>query len=68
MRFSCTEKKSGSILNFTGAKNLAKSSDALELECDILIPAALENVIHGGNAHNVKSKNNWRSCEWAAYP
>ncbi|HNP22770.1 MAG TPA: Glu/Leu/Phe/Val dehydrogenase [Panacibacter sp.] len=49
-------KKSGSILNFTGAKNLAKSSDALELECDILIPAALENVIHGGNAHNVKAK------------
>lgn len=49
-------KKSGTILNFPGAKNLAKSSDALELECDILIPAALENVIHGGNANNVKAK------------
>lgn len=49
-------KKSGSILNFPGAKNLNKSNDALELECDILIPAALENVIHGGNAANVKAK------------
>jgi glutamate dehydrogenase (NAD(P)+) len=49
-------KKTGSILNFPGATNLAKSSDALELECDILIPAALENVINGDNAPNVKAK------------
>lgn len=49
-------KKTGSILNFPGATNLAKSSDALELECDILIPAALENVINGDNAPRVKAK------------
>jgi len=49
-------KKTGSILNFPGATNLAKSSDALELECDILIPAALENVINGDNAARVKAK------------
>jgi glutamate dehydrogenase (NAD(P)+) len=49
-------KKTGSILNFPGATNLAKSSDALELECDILIPAALENVIDGKNAPNIKAK------------
>ncbi len=49
-------KATGSILNFPGATNLAKSSDALELECDILIPAALENVINGDNAPNVKAK------------
>ncbi|NCT93491.1 MAG: Glu/Leu/Phe/Val dehydrogenase [Chitinophagaceae bacterium] len=49
-------KATGSILNFPGATNLAKSSDALELECDILIPAALENVINGENAPNVKAK------------
>lgn len=46
----------GSILNFPGATNLEQSSDALELECDILIPAALEAVIHGGNADKVKAK------------
>ncbi|MDE3248995.1 MAG: Glu/Leu/Phe/Val dehydrogenase [Bacteroidota bacterium] len=49
-------KKTGSILNFPGATNLAKSGDALELECDILIPAALENVIDGRNAPNIKAK------------
>jgi glutamate dehydrogenase (NAD(P)+) len=49
-------KKTGSILNFPGATNFPKSSDALELDCDILIPAALENVIDGSNAPNVKAK------------
>jgi glutamate dehydrogenase (NAD(P)+) len=49
-------KKTGSILNFPGATNLPKSGDALELECDILIPAALENVINGQNAPNVKAR------------
>ncbi|MDB5209351.1 MAG: Glu/Leu/Phe/Val dehydrogenase [Sediminibacterium sp.] len=49
-------KATGSILNFPGATNLAKSNDALELECDILIPAALENVINGENAARVKAK------------
>ena len=49
-------KATGSILHFPGATNLAKSNDALELECDILIPAALENVINGSNAAKVKAK------------
>lgn len=49
-------KKTGSILNFPGATNLAKNTDALELECDILIPAALENVINGENAPRVKAR------------
>jgi glutamate dehydrogenase (NAD(P)+) len=49
-------KKTGSILNFPGATNLPKSSDALEMDCDILIPAALENVINGQNAPRVKAK------------
>ncbi len=49
-------KKTGSILNFPGAINIAKSGDALELDCDILIPAALENVINGDNAERIKAK------------
>ena len=49
-------KKTGSILNFPGATNIPKSVDALELDCDILIPAALENVINGENAPRVKAK------------
>ncbi|MBS1729689.1 MAG: Glu/Leu/Phe/Val dehydrogenase [Bacteroidetes bacterium] len=49
-------KKTGSILNFPGATNLEKNTDALELECDILIPAALENVINKDNADRIKAK------------
>jgi glutamate dehydrogenase (NAD(P)+) len=49
-------KKTGSILNFEGATNLKTNTDALELECDILVPAALENVINGENAPRVKAK------------
>ena len=49
-------KTSGSILNYPGATNFAKNTDALEYDCDILIPAALENVINGDNAPNVKAK------------
>ncbi len=45
-----------SILDFPGSKKLNVSGDALELDCDILIPAALENVINAGNAHRVKAK------------
>ncbi len=48
--------KTGSVINFPGATLLAKTTDALELDCDILIPAALENVINGENAPRVKAK------------
>jgi len=49
-------RKKGTILNFPGATNLGKNTDMLEMDCDILIPAALENVINGENAPNVKAK------------
>ena len=49
-------KTTGSILNFPGSINFDNSTDALEMECDILIPAALENVINKGNAGNIKAK------------
>lgn len=49
-------RKTGTILNFPGAKNFSKNTDALEMDCDILIPAALENVIDGDNAPRVKAK------------
>ena len=49
-------RRTGSLLNFEGAVNLANSEEALELDCDILIPAALENVIHAGNAHRIRAR------------
>jgi glutamate dehydrogenase (NAD(P)+) len=50
------KKKNGSIKNYPGGKHIDTSNEALELECDILIPAALENVINGENAPRVKAK------------
>jgi glutamate dehydrogenase (NAD(P)+) len=49
-------KATGSILNFPGASNFAKNTEALEMDCDILIPAALENVINGENAPRIKAR------------
>jgi glutamate dehydrogenase (NAD(P)+) len=46
----------GSIINYPGAVNLKNNTDGLEMECDILIPAALEQVIHKGNAANIKAR------------
>jgi glutamate dehydrogenase (NAD(P)+) len=48
--------KTGHIMDFPGATNIATSEESLELECDILIPAALENVINGENAPRIKAK------------
>ena len=44
------------ITGFPGARNLAASEDSLLLDCDILVPAALENVLTTANAAKVKAK------------
>lgn len=49
-------KETFSILNYPGATNLPKSSQGLEIECDILIPAALENQLTEENAPRIKAK------------
>ncbi|MEN9571696.1 MAG: hypothetical protein RL172_2927 [Bacteroidota bacterium] len=50
------KQKTGNVLDFPGSTNFTNTSDALEMECDILIPAALENVINGDNAPRIKAK------------
>ncbi len=49
-------KATGSILNFPGATNIENSNSALELECDALIPAALENQITAENAPRIQAR------------
>lgn len=51
-------KETGSILNYPGAKTFAQKDRnlGLEFECDILVPAALENQITVENAHRIKAK------------
>lgn len=46
----------GNFVDFPGAQNIPDAALALELDCDILIPAALEKQIHVGNAARIKAK------------
>jgi len=46
----------GSILGFPGSKTMKNRDAALELECDILVPAALEGTINLSNANRIKAK------------
>jgi glutamate dehydrogenase (NAD(P)+) len=49
-------KETGSILNFPGATNIENTLDALELDCDVLIPAALENQVTADNADRIRAR------------
>ena len=43
-------------MNFPGGQNLDNTMDALECDCDIIIPAALEGQITQENAPRIKAK------------
>ena len=49
------KKETGSVSGFTGAKAIT-NAEILELDVDVLIPAAIENVITEKNAGNIKAK------------
>jgi glutamate dehydrogenase (NAD(P)+) len=49
-------RERGTLLDVPGATNLSRREDALTLDCDILIPAALERQITADNAPHVKAK------------
>jgi glutamate dehydrogenase (NAD(P)+) len=48
-------KETGSIRGFAGGEDVDKE-EALLMDCDVLIPAARENVITSANADRVKAK------------
>lgn len=48
-------REHGSLTGFTGADPIT-NEELLELECDVLIPAAKEDQISKHNAHNIKAK------------
>jgi glutamate dehydrogenase (NAD(P)+) len=49
------KKKTGSVANFPGTKNIT-NQELLELNVDVLIPAAIENQLTAKNADKVKAK------------
>ena len=49
------KKEHGTVQGFPGADDIS-NAEVLEVECDILIPAALENQISAQNAGNIKAR------------
>lgn len=49
------KKATGSVQNFPGARNIS-NAELLELECGVLVPAALEGQITAENAARVQAK------------
>jgi len=48
--------ETGGVKGFPGGQYLEAGNEALEMECDILIPAALEAQIDAGNAMGIKAR------------
>ena len=49
------KNKTGTVSNYPKARSIT-NKNLLELECDVLVPAALEGVITKKNANNIKAK------------
>ena len=49
------KERTGSVVGFPGSEPIS-SEDLLALECNILIPAALENALDGENSRRVRAK------------
>ncbi len=50
------QQRRGSILGFRGATSTTNSNAFIDIPCDVLVPAALENQITRKNAHRVKAR------------
>lgn len=50
------QKENNTIKGFLGAQLIQPSNELMEYDCDILIPAALENQITAENAPRIKAK------------
>jgi glutamate dehydrogenase/leucine dehydrogenase len=49
------KSKTGSIMNYKDCVNIT-NAELLQTECDILIPAAIENQVRGDNADRIRAK------------
>jgi glutamate dehydrogenase (NAD(P)+) len=49
------KKEHGTVVGFPGSETIT-NAELLELPCDVLIPAALENQLTGANASRIKAK------------
>jgi glutamate dehydrogenase (NAD(P)+) len=49
------KQRTGSVIHFPGAQQVS-NAELLELDVDVLIPAALENAIHQENCQRIKAR------------
>lgn len=49
-------KNNGTLEGFEGAEKMDDANDLLTLEVDVLVPAAVEDVIHAKNVDQIKAK------------
>lgn len=61
------KKQKKSVIEYSDSKKVT-STEILELPCDILIPAALENQITAENAKNIKAKVILELANWPVTP
>ena len=55
-KVSAFREETGSICNYPDAMFIENPNDILEVECDILVPAALENQLTAENAPRIKAR------------
>lgn len=49
-------ENNGTLEGFKGAELMDNANDLLTMEVDVLVPAAIEDVIHQGNVNDIKAK------------
>ncbi|WP_291320353.1 Glu/Leu/Phe/Val dehydrogenase [Desulfonatronospira sp.] len=49
------KKKKGSLSGFAGGESIPRD-EVVTFQCDYLIPAALQNVVHGGNFQKIQAR------------
>jgi glutamate dehydrogenase/leucine dehydrogenase len=49
------KNRTGSVVGFPGAEKIT-AAELLAMECEVLIPAALENAITADNAHTIRAR------------
>ncbi len=60
--------ETGSVHGFPGARDIPSSAETIELDCDILVPAAIEGVITAENAARIKARVIAEASNGPVYP
>ncbi|NKJ95323.1 glutamate dehydrogenase [Rhizobium leguminosarum bv. viciae] len=56
-KLNCAKERHGSVTSFAGSDGVSRiaADELVSVDCDLLVLAALEDMVHAGNAANVKA-------------